>query len=258
MRFILLLFDYSLASDPQVEQAKHYSWGEEDEDPNSWSDTITDPALWKNTSSDKVKSILIRRGAAHFQNLCSKYPASLRDRTIGGKARSFTNALLSCSLPNGQTVSRQWLLYSPPNGCIYCYSCKLFSTKHNAFVDGFCDWKHSERIEEHERSAEHRACMQMLHQRSKGTETIDSDLIKQMNSEREYWKQVLRRVVSVITFLGERGLAVRGNGELLGSAHNGNYLGILELLADYPFLAEHIRKFGWKGKGTVSYLSSTT
>jgi len=100
--------------------------------------------------------------------------------------------------------------------------------------------------------------MQRLHQRSKGTETIDSSLIKQMDSEREYWKQVLRRVVPVIKFLGERGLAFRGNDELLGSAHNGNYLGILEFLAEYdPFLAEHIGKFGWKGKGTVSYLSST-
>uniref|UniRef100_A0A671MPV2 DUF4371 domain-containing protein n=1 Tax=Sinocyclocheilus anshuiensis TaxID=1608454 RepID=A0A671MPV2_9TELE len=80
-----------------------------------------------------------------------------------------------------------------------------------------------------------------------GKETIDSDLMKQMDSEREYWKQVLRRVVSVIKFLGERGLAFRGSDELLGSAHNGNFLGILELLAEYdPFL------------GTVSYLLSTT
>uniref|UniRef100_A0A673NLW3 TTF-type domain-containing protein n=1 Tax=Sinocyclocheilus rhinocerous TaxID=307959 RepID=A0A673NLW3_9TELE len=225
----ILFYCNSFASDPQVEQAEHHSCGKEDDDPNSWCNTVTDPALWKNTSSDKVKSILIRRGAAPFQNQSSKYPA-------------FTNSLLSCSLPNGQTVSRQWLLYSPSNGCIYCYSCKLFSTKYNAFVDGFCDWKHSERIGEHERSAAHRACMQMLHRRSKSTETIDSDLIKQMDSKREYWKQVLRRVVSVIKFLD-----------------NGHFLGILELLAEYdPFLAEHIRKFGWKGKGTVSYLSSTT
>lgn len=94
-------------------QAEHHSCGEEDDDPNSWCDTVTDPALWKNTSSDKVKSILIRRGAAPFQNKCSKYPASVRDRTIGGKARSFTqysSALCQMAklfLVNGYCTPRQ-------------------------------------------------------------------------------------------------------------------------------------------------------
>jgi len=44
----------------------------------------------------------------------------------------------------------------------------------------------------------------------------------------------------------------------LGSAHNGNYLGILELLAQFdPFLKDHLQKFGQKGRGRTSYLSST-
>lgn len=69
---------------------------------------------------------------------------------------------------------------------------------------------------------------------------------------------VLKQVVAVIQFLGERGLAFRGDDELLGSAHNGNFLGIIELLAKFdPFLAEHLQRFGGKGKGSVSYLSST-
>jgi len=88
--------------------------------------------------------------------------------------------------------------------------------------------------------------------------TVDSDLLKQIDGERQYWREVLRRVVSVIKFLGERGLAFRGNDELLGSPHNGNYLGILELLSQFdPFLAEHMRTFGQMGRGSVSYLSST-
>uniref|UniRef100_A0A3B1JTW1 TTF-type domain-containing protein n=1 Tax=Astyanax mexicanus TaxID=7994 RepID=A0A3B1JTW1_ASTMX len=192
------------------------------------------------------------------QNRSAKYPASVRDRGIGGTSRSFTNALLSCSLPNGQTVTRQWLLYSPSTGCVYCFACKLFSSKHNTFVHGFSDWKHSERIGEHEGSVEHRACMLALYNRSRGTATIDSDIVKQIDAERQYWREVLKRVVAVIQFLGERGLAFRGDDELLGSAHNGNFLGIIELLAKFdPFLAEHLQRFGGKGKGSVSYLSST-
>lgn len=100
--------------------------------------------------------------------------------------------------------------------------------------------------------------MLTLMQRMSGSGAIDSALIKQTSDAREYWKDVLRRVVAVIKFLGERGLAFRGNDELIGSPNNGNYLGILELISQFdPFLAEHIKTYGQKGRGSVSYLSST-
>ena len=48
------------------------------------------------------------------------------------------------------------------------------------------------------------------------------------------------------------------NDEIIGSVNNGNYLGCLELLAEYdPFLAEHIQQRANKGRGHISYLSST-
>ncbi|KAL6480194.1 hypothetical protein MHYP_G00112270 [Metynnis hypsauchen] len=108
------------------------------------------------------------------------------------------------------------------------------------------------------RSEEHRACMLALHSRSKNTGRVDSDLVKQIDAERQYWREVLKRVVAIIKFLGERGLAFRGDDERLGSPHNGNFLGIVELLAKFdPFIADHLQRFGGKGKGSVSYLSST-
>ncbi|XP_076812876.1 zinc finger MYM-type protein 1-like [Clavelina lepadiformis] len=56
----------------------------------------------------------------------------------------------------------------------------------------------------------------------------------------------------------KRGLAIRGADEIIGSPHNGNYLGIIELLAEYDtLLASHIRKYANCGKGHISYLSST-
>lgn len=62
----------------------------------------------------------------------------------------------------------------------------------------------------------------------------------------------------MIFFICERGLPFLGNNETFGSAHNGNYHGILELLAQYDdFLDSHIKKRGNAGKGIVSYLSST-
>ena len=71
---------------------------------------------------------------------------------------------------------------------------------------------------------------------------------------------MLERVVATIKFLAERGLAFRGNDQVIGSPpSNGNFLGTLELLSQFdPFLAAHLVKYGNKEKGSVSYLSSTT
>ncbi|RXN38526.1 zinc finger MYM-type 1-like protein [Labeo rohita] len=88
----------------------------------------------------------------------------------------------------------------------------------------------------------------ILH-RSKYACRVDASLARQCESEQLYWKEVLRRVVAVIKFLGARGLPFRGDKELLSSAHNGNYLGLLELIAEFdPFLKEHLEKHGNKGR----------
>lgn len=219
----------------------------------------TDPALEKDTSSDKIKTTLIQRGAAQFHNCRSTYPASARDSAIGGKNCHFTNDLRYCCLPNGQKVLRDWIMYSPSNGNIYSFACKLFSKHHNQFVEGFSDWKHSERIRDRERSEEHKACMLSLLHRGMCTGTVDVSMATEMEGARQYWRGVLKRVVAVIKFLRERELPFRGDNELLGSSHNGNFLGILELIALFdPFLAGHIEEYGQKGRGCVSYLSSTT
>ena len=72
-----------------------------------------------------------------------------------------------------------------------------------------------------------------------------------------------RASIAAITFLSERGLAFRGDDELIDSPRNGNFLGTLELIAQFdPFLAGHLEKQRTfqeegRGRGTVSYLSST-
>jgi len=42
------------------------------------------------------------------------------------------------------------------------------------------------------------------------------------------------------------------------SQHDGNYLGLLELISEYdPFLKAHIEQYGNQGKGNPSYLSKS-
>jgi hypothetical protein len=87
---------------------------------------------------------------------------------------------------------------------------------------------------------------------------VDNKLLEQQKAEIAYSSAVLERVVAVIKHLAERGLSFRGHDELLGSVHNGNYLGTLEFLAQFdPSIAAHIEKYGGKGKGSVSFISST-
>ncbi|XP_037782336.1 uncharacterized protein LOC119578782 [Penaeus monodon] len=79
-----------------------------------------------------------------------------------------------------------------------------------------------------------------------------------IQAEKEYWKQVLHRCIEVIKTLSERGLAFRGDNEIIGSPNNGNYLGLLELIAKFDlFLSNHIENYGNKGTDSTSYLSKT-
>ena len=65
------------------------------------------------------------------------------------------------------------------------------------------------------------------------------------------------RVVSTIRSFADGGLAFRGADEVVGSPTNGNYLGILELLAEYDtFLSAHIKLHANRGSDHTNYLSS--
>ncbi|KAI6651087.1 Zinc finger MYM-type protein 1 [Oopsacas minuta] len=64
--------------------------------------------------------------------------------------------------------------------------------------------------------------------------------------------------IAVVKFLGSNGLAFRGTDERFNSITSGNYINTLKLLAKFDaFIAGHIAKYADKGRGSVSYLSST-
>lgn len=80
----------------------------------------------------------------------------------------------------------------------------------------------------------------------------------QIETELHYWRSVLNRIVAVNKCLSSRGVVFRGDNKLIGSNNNGNFLGLLELLAKFDrFLAKHIENHGNEGREHVSYLSST-
>lgn len=124
---------------------------------------------------------------------------------------------------------------------------------------GYCDWINAAvRLIEHETSKLHLNAVIDYAGRTKRFGQIDQELTNQAEKGANYWREVLKRLISVIVFISERGLAFRGENETLGSTRNGNYLRILELLAEYDeFLRGHLETHGNRGSGHTNYLSST-
>ena len=173
--------------------------------------------------------------------------------------RKCKTAMFDRKMKNQDLVKRTWLCFSPITGKVYCFYCRLFSSLQSQFTcEGYCDWKNaSQRLQEHENSKRHLEAVYTytLRNSNKG---VDSDLKNQIECEKNYWKMVLERVISVIIYLTERTLPFRGDNEVLGVPNNGNFLGAIELLAKYDdFLKAHLHKYAQSGKGKVNYLSSS-
>ena len=58
-------------------------------------------------------------------------------------------------------------------------------------------------------------------------------IVAQIEDEKKYWRSVLKRIIATVKFLASRGLAFRGRDEIFGSLQNSNYIGTLELLAEF-------------------------
>lgn len=172
--------------------------------------------------------------------------------------RAFTVQHLKRTLANGEVVDRNWVIYSPSKNSIFCFVCRLFGKANDAAPDIFASvglssfYNIPRDLKRHETSSYH--CLNDLayKARQKESNTIDACVINQSQIEMDYWRAILKRIVSVIKFLGARGLAFRGENQTCGSNQNGNFLGILDLLSEFdPLLATHITRYGNKGRGIV-------
>ena len=178
----------------------------------------------------------------------------------GNVIRKCKISMFEGRVKNGDLVKRAWLRFSPITGKLYCFYCKLFSLLQTQFTrDGYCDWKNAHsRLNEHEKSHAHLETVYKFTMRASTIGSINDGLQAQIQDNKNYWKELLHRIISVIIFLAERNLPLMGDNEIIGSPNNGNLLEIIELLASYDdFLKAHLLKYAQCGKGNVSYLSSS-
>ncbi|KAG2597940.1 hypothetical protein PVAP13_5KG311521 [Panicum virgatum] len=61
--------------------------------------------------------------------------------------------------------------------------------------------------------------------------------------KKEHWRKVLFRIVAIVKFLAKHSLAFRGHNSKLYDDSNGNFLGLIEMLAEFdPVIQEHVRR----------------
>lgn len=214
--------------------------------------------------SDFDRDYWIAKGSTELQHTNSDFLSSKKMYDKENKPRFCQKSFFTYThkLTN-KTHFRDWLCYSETKGRLFCFVCKVMnpdSSSPRFTKDGVDDWKNAHNLlTRHEESTPHRqAIISLLNLKNKNAR-VDSQLVSQIETEQKYWRLLLTRIIEVVKFLAERGLAFRGSDEIVGSPHNGNYLGILELIAKFDaFMAQHIQSHANKGKGHTSYLSKTT
>lgn len=191
---------------------------------------------------------IIRRG---HEKLPATFP---RDRLN----EPFPVSLLYKMLPNGEKVNRDWLVWSRTKSSFICLPCRLFNTNNTSSLrrsylcspGGYSKnlvWKKLyDKLPSHENNKEHIQCYLKWREfeiRIRNDCSIDQLVCEQIAYEISKWREILTRILDTILFLGERGLALRGESHIIGKPNNGNFLGILELISHYdPILRAHLDK----------------
>lgn len=207
-----------------------------------------------------IRDEIVLHGPEKTEGPDSRFPKTRESKT--NKERHFSIQHFERRLPNGEVIKRLWLQYSESKDKVYCFCCKLFSTKVKSKFggEGVSDWKHlAEYLKSHESSTDHIQSYTQWRQSEKclkKCEGVDRKLQLQIQAETKHWQNVLERIVDIIQFLAQNDLPFRGSVDKLFKRNNGNFLGLVQLLGKYDaVMREHINRIKTK-ETSVTYLSN--
>ena len=177
-----------------------------------------------------------------------KRDSSIQHGKKGKLSRRFSAVSYTRVLSNGEKCDREWLVYSKDLDKVFCFCCKLLRkglVRGQLANEGFSDWAHlGHRLKEHETSREHVTNMTTwydLRLMLEKNQTIDKVAQRELEKEKEHWRKVLLRILLIVKFLAEHNIAFRGSNSKLYQDSNGNFLGLVQMLAEFdPVIKEHV------------------
>ncbi|XP_020270448.1 zinc finger MYM-type protein 1-like isoform X1 [Asparagus officinalis] len=213
---------------------------------------IYDPGQWKCIDQNFI-DLIVEKGPIKYEEV---------DFHKDENNRHFSTSYYIKILSNGEKHERRWLVYSKDLDRVYCFCCKLFTLKSSTSQlvnEGTRDWKNLEyKIKNHETSHEHitNMCKWVdLEVRLQKNKTIDKNIQEQINKEKEHWKIVLLRLIAIVKHLSKNNLAFGGTKEEIYAKNNGNFLSLVEMIAEFdPIMQEHVKRIQ-EGEIQNHYLS---
>ena len=187
-----------------------------------------DPGQWKEIDTN-LRDILVEKGPSKIDDI--EFPKDENNR-------HFSKEYYIRRLPNEEKQDRRWLVYSTVMDRVFCFYCKLFGSKYSTSQlvnEGSRDWKNlGKQLKSQEITNEHILNMTRwidLETRLSKKETIDKSVQGRINKEQEHWEKVLVRIIAVVKTFARNNLAFRGKKEKLYEDNNGNFLGLIEMIA---------------------------
>ncbi|KAL4653987.1 hypothetical protein ACB092_01G345500 [Castanea dentata] len=165
---------------------------------------------------------------------CQRYEHDFPQTKIGGLMRRFN--------PKWFKEYESWLEYSIEKIVAYCLHCYLFrqdvvkQSGGDSFVTkGFNSWNKKEKLDQHVGgvNSAHNQAFKDGENLMKQNQHIQSVFVKQSNQDKIEYQTQLNAIVNCIRFLLHRRLAFRGHDESNDSSDKGNFLELLQFLADH-------------------------
>lgn len=204
----------------------------------------SDIGKWQFPVTDQQRCYLVEKGVQQLEKADSEYPMD-KDK------RHFSNSYYSRTLKNGEIQPRRWLAYSESKDCVFCFSCRLFSTSRTQMCEtGFSNWQNlSLVLKRHENSKDHIESMLKwleLQERLKCGKTLDKELQTRILKSQQHWQDLFERLIDIVNFLASHNLPFRGHREEItdkSSKNSGNFIGLFKLIAKRDgVLSEHLRR----------------
>ena len=110
-----------------------------------------DPCKWPESISDAQQCDIVKRGP---HQLIMNFPYNNTT-----PRRRFSSNHYKRMLPNGESVSRSWLVYCGESNQVFCFCCKLFGKTLSPFCSGINTWEgFSKKLKDHENGISHQEC----------------------------------------------------------------------------------------------------